>query len=143
MNLSKFRTTEWNIDQQLQGSLQNSLYFWISNFSAQNPPKILIFNILLLLYNIYYSIILEIISLIPLNLKLSLIFVQLFYLFLNYQAPMAIRDEGTSLFSQSVRLTQYVVLCPSACLPVCLSVPVSFWRGFSDKTNIYHCWGAL
>ena len=29
----------------------------------------------------------------------------------------------------------------SVCLSACLSVPVSFWRGFVDNTNIYHCWG--
>ena len=26
-------------------------------------------------------------------------------------------------------------------LPACPPVPVSFWRGFVDNTNIYHCWG--
>ena len=44
------------------------------------------------------------------------------------------------IFSQSVSLTQYVVLC--ACLPASLpvlSVPVSFWRGFVDNTIVKHC----
>ena len=27
------------------------------------------------------------------------------------------------------------------CLPACPPVPVSFWRGFIDNANIYHCWG--
>ena len=29
---------------------------------------------------------------------------------------------------------------PPSCLPV---RSVSFFRGFSDNTNIYHCWGVL
>ena len=42
------------------------------------------------------------------------------------------------LFSQSVSMTQYVVLsvCLSACLPICLYVPVSSWRGFVDNTIV-------
>ena len=35
---------------------------------------------------------------------------------------------------QCISLTQYMVLY------ACLSVPVSFLGGFSDTTNIYHCW---
>ena len=27
-------------------------------------------------------------------------------------------------------------VCPSACLPACPPVPVSFWRGFVDNTNV-------
>ena len=44
---------------------------------------------------------------------------------------------AVQLFSQSISLTQYVVL--SACLSYCLSVPVSFWRGFVDNTIVKHC----
>ena len=40
-------------------------------------------------------------------------------------------------FSQSVSLTQYWVLC--FCMSVCLPVPSSLFRGFSDNLNIYHC----
>ena len=41
-------------------------------------------------------------------------------------------DYG-KIFSQSV--SQPNSICD------CRSVPVSFWRGFVDKTNILHCWG--
>ena len=43
-------------------------------------------------------------------------------------------NQRDQFFSQSVSLTQYVVL--SVSLPVCLPVPVSFWRGFVDNTNV-------
>ena len=40
------------------------------------------------------------------------------------------------IFSQSVSLTQYVVLCTCLRLSPSLSVPVSFWRGFVDNTIV-------
>ena len=48
----------------------------------------------------------------------------------NKQSPCDSVRDPLNIFSQSVSLTQYVVLC------VRPSVPVSFWRGFVDTTNV-------
>ena len=62
-----------------------------------------------------------------------------FSISLTLQKKVLLLNRIYLLFSQSVSLTQYVVLF--ICLSACLSNPVSFWRGFGDHTNIYLCWG--